>query len=132
MWKEAIDSELTSLKKNNTWDLTELPAGRRPVGNKWVFTIKRDGESRIDRYKARLVAKGFTQAKGYDYSETYSPVAKMTTLRILLTLSNQRDLHVHQMDVKTAFLNGELTEEIYMRQPSGFEAGNDRVCKLNK
>ena len=97
-----------------------------------MFTIKRDGERKIDRYKARLVAKGFTQMKGFDYSEKYSPVAKMTTLRILLGLANQRNLHVHQMDVKTAFLNGGLTEEIYMRQPSGFEARNGLVCKLKK
>lgn len=83
LWKEAIEAELASLEKNRTWSLTGLPAGRRPVGNKWVFTIKQDGEGKIDRYKARLVAKGFT-------------------------------------------------EEIYMRQPSGFEAGNDLVCKLNK
>ena len=96
------------------------------------MVIKRDGEGKIDRYKARLVAKGFTLVKGFDYSETYSPVAKMTTLRILLALANHLNLHVHEMDVKTAFLNGGLTEEIYMRQPSGFEAENGLVCKLNK
>lgn len=130
-WKEAILDELRSLEKNSTWKLAKLPKGRKPVHNKWVFRIKLDSEGKVERYKARLVAKGFSQTKGFDYNETYAPVAKLTTFRVLLALANQERLHIHQMDVKTAFLNGKLDEDIYMSQPEGFEIGND-VCKLHK
>lgn len=130
-WEEAINEELYSLRKNQTWTLTKLPEGRTPITNKWVFKIKRGINAKPDRYKARLVARGFSQRYGLDYSETYSPVAKLDTLRAVLALANQERMFVHQMDVRTAFLNGLLTEQIFMDQPEGFETG-DLVCRLNK
>lgn len=132
MWKQAIQEELESLDRNDTWSLVELPAGRKVVDSKWIFKIKRCSDGTIDKYKARLVARGFTQRQGFDFIETYSPVAKMSTVRILLALANHEGWYVHQMDVKSAFLNGMLEEEIYMRPPPGFEAGSNRVCRLNK
>lgn len=130
-WRKAVEEELKSLTDNKTWELVDLPDGRRPVDCKWVFKLKLNPDSSIQKYKARLVAKGFTQRYGYDFTETYAPVVRMSTVRMMLALANQENLLVHQMDVKTAFLNGTLAEEIYMRQPRGFEEGN-RVCKLNK
>lgn len=130
-WKRAIDDEMHALEKNRTWDLVDLPTGVRPVPCKWVFKIKYGDDGSIDRYKARLVAKGCSQRQGYDYQETYAPVVRMTTVRTLLAVAVQKNLHLHQMDVRTAFLNGNLTETVYMRQPPGFERGN-KVCRLNK
>ncbi|CAA7014470.1 unnamed protein product [Microthlaspi erraticum] len=114
--------------------LHPLPDGFKTVGSKWIYTIKRDSKGAIDRYKARLVAKGFTQKDGIDYKETFSPVSKKDSLRIVLALVAQYDLELHQMDVETAFLNGDLEEEVYMDQPEGFVvAGKEHmVCKLRK
>lgn len=123
---------MDSLKKNGTWKLAKLPANRTPITNKWIFKVKRGVDGAPDRYKARLVARGFSQRYGIDYCETYSPVAKLDTLRTVLALANQEKLVVHQMDVKTAFLNGTLTEEIFMVQPEGFEQGEGLVCRLEK
>lgn len=131
-WKEAIEDEMDSLKRNNTWTLTRLPEGRTAITCKWVFRVKHGSGEAGDRYKARLVARGFSQKRGFDYSETYSPVAKLDTLRAVLVLANKERMHLHQMDVKTAFLNGELNEEIYMAQPDGFEQGKGLVCRLNR
>ncbi|KXJ68982.1 hypothetical protein RP20_CCG000687 [Aedes albopictus] len=131
-WKIAIDEEMDSLKRNNTWTLAKLPKGRSAVTCKWVFSIKRGVDGQPDRYKARLVARGFSQKPGFDYTETYSPVAKLDTLRAVLAIANQDRMHIHQMDVKTAFLNGELQEEIYMVQPDGFQQGKELYCRLNR
>jgi hypothetical protein len=133
-WKKAIDEEYASIMKHDTWDLVELPPDRRPVTCKWVFNVKQKADGSIDRYKARLVARGFTQAEGIDYHETFSPVVKMTSIRVLLAITAIRDLELHQMDVKTAFLNGSIEEEIYMTQPEGFiQPGKEHlVCKLNR
>lgn len=130
-WKSAIRVEYESLVKNETWTVCDLPSKRRAITNKWVFKLKRKADGQIDKYKARLVARGFTQKLGFDYGETYAPVAKLVTLKILLAVANQKDMHIHQMDVKSAFLNGELKEEIYMELPEGFKQAN-KVCKLNK
>lgn len=130
-WMAAIQSELNSLEANKTWTLVELPPGRTAIDNKWVFRRKLKPNGEAGEYKARLVAKGFSQKFGFDYKETFAPVAKMTTLRILLSLANVKNLLIHQMDVKTAFLNGNLNEEIFMKQPKGFENGK-LVCRLNK
>lgn len=131
-WKSAIDEEIDSLGRNKTWTLTKLPAGRTPVTCKWVFRVKRGDGVVADKYKARLVARGFSQKVGFDYTETYSPVAKLDTLRLVLALAHRQEMHVHQMDVKTAFLNGILHEEIYMTQPDGFQQGKDLVCRLHR
>ena len=108
--------------------------GSKRVGCKWVFKTKRDSNGNIERFKARLIAKGYTQKDGIDYKETFSPVSKKDSLKIIMALVAQYDLKLHQMDVKTAFLNGDIEEEIYMDQPEGFSMdGKDHmVCKLKK
>jgi len=134
LWLKAIYEELQSLNKNNTWELVQLPAGRKPIDSKWVFKIKRDNKGSILKYKTRLVARGFLQKYGVDFSDTYAPVAKLKTVRAILALINEKSLCAHQMDVKTAFLNGYLNEEINMVLPNGFKNNKDTqmVCKLNK
>nr|AAL31082.1 putative polyprotein [Oryza sativa Japonica Group] len=133
-WKEAVRSEMDSIITNGTWEVTERPCGCKPVGCKWVFKKKLRPDGTIKKYKARLVAKGYTQKEGEDFFDTYSPIAGLTTIRVLLSLAASHGLLVHQMDVKTAFLNGELDEEIYMDQPNGFvvEGQEGKVCKLLK
>ncbi|RVW35834.1 Retrovirus-related Pol polyprotein from transposon TNT 1-94 [Vitis vinifera] len=133
-WMEAMNEELKSMAHNGVWDLIELPNNCKPVGCKWVFKTKRDAKGNIERFKAKLVAKGFTQKEGIDYKDTFSPVSKKDSLRIIMALVAHFDLELHQMDVKTAFLNGNLDEDIYMEQPEGFaKKGNEHlVCKLKK
>ena len=133
-WKIAMEEEMESMRSNNVWELVDLPKGRRAIGNKWVLKIKRKPDGSIDRYKARLVAKGYTQQEGIDYEETFSPVVRFASIRLILAIVANLDLELHQMDVKTAFLNGELEEEIYMEQPTGFiiKEQEHKVCKLLK
>ncbi|CAJ2655096.1 unnamed protein product [Trifolium pratense] len=132
-WREAVLEEMKALEKNKTWSVMTLPDGKKTVGCKWVFTVKYNSDGSIERYKARLVAKGFTQTYGIDYSETFAPVAKLNTVRILLSLVANLDWPLHQLDVKNAFLNGDLEEEVYMDIPPGFEDKfGSNVCKLNK
>ena len=133
-WERAMQSEMDSLHKNATWDLVQLPDGKKALPCKWVYKLKvTDSESK-PKYKARLVAKGFRQQQGIDFEEIFSPVVKMTTLRCVLALVARMDLELAQMDVKTAFLHGDLHEEIYMQQTEGFESqGREQmVCKLKK
>ncbi|RVX10561.1 Retrovirus-related Pol polyprotein from transposon TNT 1-94 [Vitis vinifera] len=134
LWYNAMKDEMSSMKCNDVWDLVELPNGVKTIGCKWVFKTKKDSLGNIERYKARLVAKGFTQKEGIDYTETFSPVSKKDSLRIILALVAHFDLELQQMDVKTTFLNGELEEEVYMKQPEGFPSsdGEQLVCKLKK
>ncbi|CAH9135323.1 unnamed protein product, partial [Cuscuta epithymum] len=133
-WKEAMNEELLSMEKNNVWELVELPKGHKPVGSKWVFKTKLDPNGNIERYKARLVAKGYTQREGVDYQETFSPVSRKDSLRVVMALVAHFDLELHQMDVKTAFLNGDLHEDVYMIQPEGYVSKGQEhlVCKLKK
>src|SRR4051812_25018517 len=133
-WKEDVHNEMDSILSNGTWELSERPYGCKPVGCKWVFKKKLKPDGTIEKYKAWLVAKGYTQREGEDYFDTYSPFARLTTIRVLLSLAASYGLIVHQMDVKTAFLNGELEEEIYMDQPDGFVVKGEeiKVCKLLK
>ncbi|CAL9015427.1 unnamed protein product [Prunus brigantina] len=133
-WWGAMKSELSSMEKNGVWKLVNQPQGCKPIGCKWVFKTKRNSKGQVDRYKARLVAKGYTQQEGIDYNETYSPVSTKDSFRVIMALVAHFDLHLHQMDVKTAFLNGNLEEDIYMKQPEGFiqEKGENLVCKLCK
>jgi hypothetical protein len=132
-WREAVLEEMKALEKNKTWSVMTLPDGKKTIGCKWVFTVKYNSDGSIERYKARLVAKGFTQTYGIDYSETFAPVAKLNTVRILLSLAANLDWPLHQLDVKNAFLNGDLEEEVYMDIPPGFEDRfGSNVCKLNK
>jgi hypothetical protein len=114
--------------------LVDLPNNRKPIGSKWIFKRKLNASGCVEKYKARLVAKGYTQREGIDFMETFSPVAKFTSVRIIGALTAYFDLELHQMDVKTAFLNGNLEEDIYMSQHDGFiEKGNQgKVCKLKR
>ena len=115
-WKGAMIDEMHALEKNDTWDLTDLPKGKLTVGCKWVSTLKRNPDGSIWRYKARLVAKGFTQASGVDYFETSSPMAKLNSSRVILSLAANLDWPLYQMDVKNAFLHGEL-KEVFIEIP---------------
>ncbi|CAN6687056.1 unnamed protein product [Malus baccata var. baccata] len=132
-WAAAMDEEMMALHKNDTWEVTELPKGKKPVGCRWVFTIKYKADGSVDRYKARLVAKGYTQTYGIDYQETFSPVAKMNTVRVLISLAANLNWPLKQFDVKNAFLHGHLEEEVYMDFPPGYNAGGKTgVCRLRK
>ncbi|KAL3634075.1 hypothetical protein CASFOL_021129 [Castilleja foliolosa] len=132
VWREAMQQEYNALLRNNTWTLTTLPKDAHLVGNKWVFKVKRNADGSIERHKARLVAQGYTQTAGFDFYETFSPVVKPTTIRIILTLALSYSWNIRQLDVTNAFLNGDLSEVIYMKQPKGFEKDGNLVCKLNK
>ena len=114
--------------------VVDPPIGRKIIGSKWVFKCKVDENGDMERYKARLVARGFNQKYGFDYDETFSPVIRFESIRSVMALGVQYKLHLHQMDVSTAFLNGELSEEVYMRQPEGFvKKGEEHlVCRLNR
>jgi transposase InsO family protein len=130
-WKQAMNEELKSIIENDTWELTELPKGRKAIGSKWIFKNKVDENGIIIRRKARLVAQGYSQKSGVDYDEVFAPVARSTTLRMLLSISGERNYSVQHYDVTTAFLNGELEEELYLKQPPGFNNGH-KVYKLKK
>ncbi|RVW28531.1 Retrovirus-related Pol polyprotein from transposon TNT 1-94 [Vitis vinifera] len=133
-WKETINDEMDSIMSNQTWELVDLPPGSKPIGCKWVFRRKYHTDGMIQTFKARFVAKGFKQREGIDYFDTYASVARTTSIRILFALASIHNLFVHQMDVKTTFLNGDLNEEVYMEQLEGFVLlGNEnKVCKLVK
>ncbi|KAM0988113.1 hypothetical protein ACFX13_012331 [Malus domestica] len=120
LWKEAIKSEMESIMENNTWELVDLPPGSKPIGHKWILKKKLKADGTIDKFKARLVAKGYRQKEGLGYFDTYSPVSRITSIRTLIAIAAVYNFDIHQMNVKTTFLNGELDEEIYMEQPEGF------------
>jgi Reverse transcriptase (RNA-dependent DNA polymerase) len=131
-WMKAIEEEMESMRSNNIWELVDLPEGRKSIGNKCVLKIKRIADGSIDKYKARLVAKGYTQQEGIEYEETFSPVVRFISIRLILAIIVGLDLELHQMDVKTVFLNDNLEEEIYMEQPASFvvEGQEHTMCKL--
>ncbi|GJY40570.1 retrovirus-related pol polyprotein from transposon TNT 1-94 [Tanacetum coccineum] len=133
-WREAIKSEIESILQNHTWELVDLPPGCKPLGYKWIFKKKMKADGTVDKYKARVVIQGFRQREGLDYFDTYSPVTRITSIRMIIAIAALRNLEIHQMDVKTAFLNGDLEEEIYMNQPEGFIAPGQegKVCRLVK
>jgi len=133
-WMNAMRDELDSMAKNDVWELVDLPHGRKAIGNKWFFKVKRRADGSLDKLKARLVMKGYTQVEGVDHEETFSPVVRLSSVRLLLVLVAYLDLELFQMDVKTAFLNGNLEEETYMDQPLGFVSigQEDKVCRLKK
>ncbi|CAA7059133.1 unnamed protein product [Microthlaspi erraticum] len=133
-WFGAMGEEMDSFEENHTFDLVKLPKGKKALLNKWVYRIKHEDTSLLPRYRARLVVKGYGQKKGVDFDEIFSPVVKMSSIRVVLGLAASLDLEVEQMDVKAAFLHGDLEEEIYMVQPEGFvkKGKEDLVCRLKK
>lgn len=132
-WIKAMHTELQALEQNSTWTITDLPPGKTPIGCRWVYRIKYHSDGTIERFKARLVAKGFTQVEGIDFFETYSPVAKLTTIRLLLAIASSQNWYIQQLDVHNAFLHGDLTEEVYMTLPPGYPSTTSNlVCKLQK
>ncbi|KAG7538693.1 Zinc finger CCHC-type superfamily [Arabidopsis suecica] len=133
-WIHACEDEINSITKNKTWDLVELPQGIKPIGLKWVFKLKRNADGSINKHKARLVAKGYVQRYGVDFDEVFAPVARIETIRLLVNLAASNGWEIHHLDVKTAFLHGELKETVYVMQPEGFieKGSEEKVYKLNK
>jgi hypothetical protein len=116
-WRDAMLEEMRALEKNETWELVDLPHSKLPVGCKWVFTVKHTPEGQVERYKACLVVKGYTQTYSTDYEETFAPVAKMNSIRTLISCAANFDWNIDQLDVRNAFLHGDLREEVYMHIP---------------
>ncbi|GJY65031.1 retrovirus-related pol polyprotein from transposon TNT 1-94 [Tanacetum coccineum] len=133
-WRDAMKAEIDSIEKNKTWELTILPAGTKPIGVKWVFKTKLNEKGEVEKHKARLVAKGYAQQYGVDYTEVFAPVARLDTIRLILALAAHHGWDVFQLDVKSAFLQGELKEEVFVQQPPGYEkkGEEDKVYKLTK
>jgi len=128
-----MKNEIKALNINETWSITDLPPGKRSIGCKWVYKLKFNADGKIERYKARLLAKGYTQVEGIDYHETFSPVAKIMTIRLLIAVAAAKNWHLDQLDVNNTFLHGDLDEEVYMDLPQGLctEKPN-QVCCLKK
>ena len=131
-WIKAMNDEMSSLIKNQTWELTDLPNDAKVIPCKWVFKLKMNPDGSVEKYKARLVAKGFNQRKGVDYNQTFSPVARLCTIRSVLSIAASKRMFLKQFDVSTAFLYGELDESVYVQQPEGYNNGSSKVCKLMK
>jgi hypothetical protein len=133
-WKEAMKDEIKALERNATWDLIELPRDRKIVGCKWVYKLKKGVDDKVKRYKERLVVKGYSHKEGIDFHEIFSPVVKIVSIQSVLALVALLDLELEQLDVKTAFLHGDLDEDIYMEQPEGFVQNRNKkfVCRLKK
>ena len=133
-WQKAMDAEIASIEKNNTWELTDLPRGQKTIGVKWVFKTKLNEKGEIDKHKARLVAKGYKQEFGVDYKEVFAPVARLDTIRLVVSMAAQNSWPIFQLDVKSAFLHGDLQEQVYIEQPPGYvQQGNEeKVYRLNK
>ncbi|KAI3518152.1 hypothetical protein L1887_06594 [Cichorium endivia] len=133
-WREAMNAELASIERNNTWRLVDLPKNRKAIGLKWVFKLKRDPNGKIVKHKARIVAKGYVQKRGIDFDEVFAPVARLETIRLILALAGSNGWKVHHLDVKSAFLNGTLEEEVYVSQPDGYQKKGEahKVYKLSK
>ena len=128
-----MQAEISALESNQTWTIVDLPPNVIPIGKKWIFKIKRNSDGTIEHFKARLVAKGYTQTEGLDYFYKFSPVGKITTVRLVLALASINKWHLHQLDINNTFLHGELQETVYMVIPPGFPSSKpNQVCKLLK
>jgi hypothetical protein len=133
-WADAKTEEYQSIIKNDIWEIVPRPKSKDVVSSKWLFKIKHPADESIEKHKARFVACGFSQKEGIDYEETFSPVARYTSIRTIIALAAKMKWKLHQMDVKTAFLNGVIEEEVYIEKPQGFEVEDRKshVCKLKK
>jgi len=132
-WRDAMVKEIEALEMNETWTIEDLPAGKKPINCKRVYKVKYNSDGSIERYKATFVIRGYQQVEGFDYHETFAPVAKMVSVRYFISVAIARGWELHQMDVNNAFLHVDLDEEVYMTLPPDFRAPNSRkVCKLKK
>ena len=133
-WHSVMIEEMDALNGNSTWNLVHLPTGKKAIGCRWVFAIKVNPDGSVARLKARLVAKWYAQTYGVDYSDTFSPVAKMTSVRLFISLAATHNWDLHQLDIKNVFLHGNLQDEVYMEQPLGFVGQGEirKVCRLRK
>ena len=132
LWQIVMKEELDALSKNHTWDLVTLPHGKSVVGCKWIYKIKTHSDGSIERYKTRLVAKGFTQEYEIDYEETFTPIARISSVRALLAVVAASKWDFFQMDVKNAFLNWDLSEEVYIQPPPDLSVESNKVCHLRR
>jgi hypothetical protein len=134
VWWDAMVEEYTSIMKNDVWDIVPRPEGKSVVSSRWLYKIKHVADGSIEKFKARFVARGFSQREGVDYEETFAPVARYTSIRAVMSLVSFMGWRIHQMDVKTTFLNGIIEEEVYIEQPQGFEVSGkeSHVCRLKK
>jgi hypothetical protein len=133
-WADAMTEKYRSIIKNNVWEIVPRPKSKDVVSSKWLFKIKHVADGSIEKYKARFVTRGFSQKEGIDYEETFAHVARYTSIRTIIALAAKMKWKLHQMDVKTAFLNGVIEEEVYIEQPQGFEVEDRKshVCRLKK
>jgi hypothetical protein len=134
VWKDAMIEEYESILKNDVWEEVRRPQGKSVVTSKWLYKIKHATDGSVEKFKARFVARGFSQKEGIDYDEIFAPVSRYTSIRIIISLASVFDWKLHQMNVKTAFLNGEVEQEVYIEQPEGFviHGKESHVCKLKK
>jgi hypothetical protein len=120
VWKDSMLEEYKSIIKNNVWDIVQRPKDKSVVSSKWMYKIKHEADGSVEKFKARFVDRGFTQKEGIDYKETFSPVARYTSVRAIISLASVLGWKLHQMDVKTTFLNGNIEQEVFVEQPDGF------------
>jgi hypothetical protein len=134
VWRDAMMEEYQSIMKNDVWDVIPRPKGKSIVTSKWIYKIKHAADGSVEKYKARFVARGFSQKEGIDYEETFAPVTRYTSIRAIISLTSVMGWKLHQMDVKPAFLNGVIEEEVYIEQPEGFvvNGSDSHVCRLKK
>ena len=133
-WKKAMEVEIEGIEKNSTWQLVERPKDKEIIGVKWIYKVKYNSDGSVQRHKARLVAKGYLQQAGVDFNETFAPVSRLDTVRVLIALAAHKGWLLYKLDVKSAFLNGDLNEEVYVDQPQSFviKGEEDKVYKLRK
>ena len=133
-WRLAMNEEMKAIQKNGTWELTTLPKKKQVIGVKWIYKIKKNERGEMEKYKAHLVAKGFSQQHGVDYDEVFALVARLETIQLIIAFAAQKRWRIFQMDVKSAFLNGHLEEDVYVEQPEGYivKGQENKVLKLKK
>jgi hypothetical protein len=134
VWQDAMVEEYTSIMRNDVWDIVSRPEGKSVVSSRWLYKIKHVADGSIEKFKVRFVARGFSQKEGVDYEETFSPVTRYASIQVVISIASVMRWRIHQMDVKTTFLNGIIEEEVYIEKPQGFEVHGreSHVCRLKK